>query len=729
MRNTITTRDVHARLLTAVRGRLVLAALPVLILFFGGRPAMAVDLVMTFNSGSSAAPSYDSDGSKLTALMSAVETYYEDIFEASGTLNVEFYYQNIDVLAVHNNLATSGGKPTSCRIRVDTNRTWYFDETPFDNSEYNMSQMLARDLTSTEISDYYNGTPNDFLEVSYMGGADWGSAPWDCIIGYDLFGLLLHEMGHGLGMTGNVAYGEVSSDNDYDFDPDLMWGGSAAAECYASDNRYHLDVETTMYPYSTWGERRLPSATDILSIETTCNWGDTTIDLKRQDFYSASANADFNDPGNWAGNKVPDSADDVWVRHGNDATLSADIRVNYLAINEGVTVFTGANRLYADRDCTLGNGSNYARVYVNNGGEFQVDLTLTVANNAEVQMDAGSLLDVDSLSINVGGAILGAGTIDIEDGLINCGRITVSGGDLAIDSDVNVNLDGNSPNDGAGEVYVTGGNFSCNKPLTDNFTGYIRVNGGYTATFTEGWRINTGGTLFLNGGTTNETRAAVDGGLFKIAGAVNVNNRSRILCDSEFQAGAVVTLTDTADNLFVHGESVIMAGATFTGSGRIYSNALMTIEDGASIGVRLTNNSQLTIEEGGVGSVTIGGTFEMRPDDYLFLEANGDESCDYIDVNANAILDGILSLSFIGGYSPEVGDSFTVMTFNSRSGTFDSIVWNDPSVTLSANYSSTSLVLTVTPGDGLTAVPEPGTLAMLLGGLVGLCLVYHRRNG
>jgi len=136
--------------------------------------ATALDIQMTFNSSSSDAPSYDSDGSKLTSLMGSVESYLEDIFEASGTLEVEFYYYEFDggTLAQHTNLDTSGGKPTECRIRFDTTRTWFFDETPFDNSEFNMTQTLIGDLTSSQRSAYFTGNLNNRTANGSDGGPE-----------------------------------------------------------------------------------------------------------------------------------------------------------------------------------------------------------------------------------------------------------------------------------------------------------------------------------------------------------------------------------------------------------------------------------------------------------------------------------------------------------------------------------------------------------------------------
>ncbi|MGD9127618.1 MAG: PEP-CTERM sorting domain-containing protein [Planctomycetia bacterium] len=676
---------------------------------------MAIDIVMTFNSGASTSPSFDSNGSKLTALMAAAESYYEDIFTADWTLNVEFYYADFDggTLGRHNNLGTSGGKPTSCRIRIDDDHYWFIDDTPFNNSEYDMDLTYAGDLGSPGT--YYNGTVPDMLEYSHRGYSS-GDEGFLHYFQQDMWSVVLHEMGHALGMTSNVASGETG-DYDYDYDSDLVWGNTMAAKCEASDNRYHLKAQTMMNPTNNMGYRTLPSMTDIFAIETAANWGDTTIRLERVDFYSTDTNADLNQGNNWSGNLWPDYDQEAWIRDGGTASITShNIGANNLYIGNDTIVQTGAYRLRSDHNIYLGDSDGYGIVVINTGGELQCDITLDVKSGSMIQMQAGSLLDADQLRLNSGSGISGAGTIDIEDWFNNNGNITVTGGDLIIDSDVNVNLDGTNE---TGTVYVTGGSLTYNRPLKDAFSTYMEVGNDCTATFDQGWTLSSAGTLYLNGNTDKTYRAAIDGGLFQVAGTVNINHQTRFLCDSLVKSTAEVNINDSNDMLYIHGDSTIEAGADFSGSGRLFSNADLVLEDGAVVGVRLSNNNDLTIEENGIGSATVNASFDNRDGHGMLFEVNGDESCDLLDVNSTATLNGDLYIDFIGGYTPSDGDSFTIMTYNSRSGTFDSITYSG-AFDLIASYGSTALTLTVDYGDSATTVPEPSTLVLLVG--IGCCL-------
>ncbi|MBL8384075.1 MAG: autotransporter-associated beta strand repeat-containing protein [Burkholderiales bacterium] len=97
---------------------------------------------------------------------------------------------------------------------------------------------------------------------------------------------------------------------------------------------------------------------------------------------------------------------------------------------------------------------------------------------------------------------------------------------------------------------------------------------------------------------------------------------------------------------------------------------------------------------------------------------------DVIDVSGSASLDGTLAVELIGGFHPQLGDAFTVMTWNSRSGQFATITGLDlgGGLRLDPVYGEHGLTLTTAP------VPEPGAYAMLLAGLGLLGMVVRRRR-
>ncbi|MBN1590575.1 MAG: hypothetical protein JW888_13760 [Pirellulales bacterium] len=382
-----------------------------IVLAAGNAPAL--DIVTTFNSGASVYPypSFDPDSEnlKLTALMDDVEIYYQDIFEQAGTLQVEYYYQDLDAefstntLAVCNVTGISGGKVTSCRIRVDSTRTnWFIDSTPLDNSEYDMSQNLYRDLTNPQKTNWFNGTVPDLLEASYYGPANGSETA--ALNKIDMFTVLLHEMGHGLGMISSTAVDDTG-DYDYDFAPELVWGNTMAAECYAHDDRYHLGMTSLMHPYIYVGRRTLPSAVDIFALQDASEWIPGTIDLKRQDFYSASPTADWNTDANWEGNRMPDADDEAYVRHGGIALLSANNAVGSLLVDDGSTVDVGNASLLVIQQTTVGTGSQDATMAIS-GSTGQLNSAAVVVNEyGTLALSAGAIVNTDTITLSDGATI------------------------------------------------------------------------------------------------------------------------------------------------------------------------------------------------------------------------------------------------------------------------------------------------------------------------------------
>ena len=79
------------------------------------------------------------------------------------------------------------------------------------------------------------------------------------------------------------------------------------------------------------------------------------------------------------------------------------------------------------------------------------------------------------------------------------------------------------------------------------------------------------------------------------------------------------------------------------------------------------------------------------------------------------------------GYTPSVGDSFVIITFDQRpaNSTFGSLLVTGfgSGIEFSATYNPNNVTLNV------TAVPKPETWALWLGGVVAVMSVVRRRRG
>jgi hypothetical protein len=169
--------------------------------------ASAVNIILNFNAAQSEFPSFDPSAAGLISIFEFAEDLWEDIFEDSHTVTINFWYEDLSggTAALHTLVADDGTRETEADIRVDTilngvERPWFIDPTPEDNSEFNMSQTLWRDLTATQQSNFFNVGPGstvpDTLEIGYTGTAIAGGAAdnlWDMVTS------VTHEVGYALG--------------------------------------------------------------------------------------------------------------------------------------------------------------------------------------------------------------------------------------------------------------------------------------------------------------------------------------------------------------------------------------------------------------------------------------------------------------------------------------------------------------------------------------------------
>jgi len=117
----------------------------------------------------------------------------------------------------------------------------------------------------------------------------------------------------------------------------------------------------------------------------------------------------------------------------------------------------------------------------------------------------------------------------------------------------------------------------------------------------------------------------------------------------------------------------------------------------------------------------VNGNYTQESGGNLLIELGGlaDGQFDFLDVNGTAYLGGGLDIAFLDGFRPEVGESFCIIEYYSRSGEFADIDVPNSGYTFDALYGSTGMTLVT------TAVPEPATLGLLT---VGIGLLLARRR-
>lgn len=90
----IGTRDDTLARRVAMRLLVKRSLAPFLCLLFAS-PAAAINIRMNFDSGKSASPSFDQNHAGLISLFDYAEHFYEDVFEDTHTVDINFWYDTL----------------------------------------------------------------------------------------------------------------------------------------------------------------------------------------------------------------------------------------------------------------------------------------------------------------------------------------------------------------------------------------------------------------------------------------------------------------------------------------------------------------------------------------------------------------------------------------------------------------------------------------------------------
>lgn len=662
------------------------------------RPATGIDIILNFDNGQSVNPTQDAGATGLQALFAHAESYYEDVFEdteTNTTLTVNFWYEDLDTIASPGTIGfhvlvdqnDNGGQPwreVEANIRLDNDRTWFIDPTPQDNSEFDMSQTLWRDLTPAQQNDYYNDfTAADIPETFEVGVRGAAPAGGVAEADWDMLSTVMHEVGHALGMS-SAATATVSetTDLDYDFNPDFLFGETLASEVLGSVSHLDDDFAVMCTSCAQQGLRRMPSHTDLFTMAASNKY--TNLDVPRREFYGGT---EWNTPGNWSGNAVPNAGNDVFVRNPGSvvtASLSANGSADNLTVSEGASVDTGAFALVVGNTVLVTDPST--RIFVRSGGELEA-ATLQIENQGEVHPESGGLIDVDTLNINNTGSLIGAGTVDAATSLSNDGTISASGGTLVLNTPGTLDLDGST---NTGTINALAGNIHIsNSAGTAMFAGTLNVGTGQSFTMDLGGLSSTG-QINLTGGSFTAP-------ILNHFGTLNISTlHATINADTRFENGSSTTLN--AD-LTMLGDLLINPTATINGTATLIVSPGTTLNalDGVQIGAQLNNNGEVVLGPS-AGTLTTdvyvqaaGGKIDFKLEG---LTQGG--TYDWLEVGGNATLGGLLDIALLGGFMPGLGNSFDIITAGSGiSGVFSSVLFPViPNIGLGISYSANTATLT-----------------------------------
>ena len=344
-------------------------------------------------------PAHDPTGQNLGAIVQAAADMWARVIDFNRNVTVNVVWQELSSSTI------AFANTTTLSIHVNSTKSYYFDPTPHDHSEFAMQQTLYRDLTASQKSSWYNGSVPDVQEVGYHGN-ELSTAPAEDRNRYDMLSIALHELGHIFGVSSTVGASEAS-DGDYDFHPDLVGGHIMAARINSSDAGHLRGNVMLLRPTYSTGQRTLIGATDVFAGQSIQSWGPHQIDLVRKDIVGTR----WNVAGDWIGNRVPDLDDEVFVRNNEAIHLTAAGKAGSLLLANGSSIDVGAQ-------------------------------TLAVSNtfqNAGLLSLASGNISAASLNNDLNGRITGSGTLAAN--LINSGTIEPIG-NLLINGDLIQTIEG-----------------------------------------------------------------------------------------------------------------------------------------------------------------------------------------------------------------------------------------------------------------------------------------------
>jgi hypothetical protein len=306
---------------------------------------------------------------------------------------------------------------------------------------------------------------------------------------------------------------------------------------------------------------------------------------------------------------------------------------------------------------------------INNGGTAQISSGNVAVSSLNLGQSSGQ-----SGFVSITGGTL---TVSVQEvaGASGSGTITQSAG---MNNPSNAFILGANANSN-GTYYLSGtGTLTALEYIGQFGTGTMNQSGGTNNASTINMAsgdLGATGYYYLSGGTLNATGSILIGysgtGVFsqtggQLAGSSNLdvlNKKSSL---------SIANASDTSGTVNNYGElSLAGAGPTAT-AGEL------------SITGNYNQTDELDI---GIGGLSAGA-------DFGFLNATG-----------TASLAGTLDVTLTDGFTPYYGETFTILTAGTRTGSFSTLDLTYPSGHFNIAYTTTSVVL--------TAIPEPGCLALI----------------
>jgi len=398
----------------------------------------------------------------------------------------------------------------------------------------------------------------------------------------------------------------------------------------------------------------------------------------------------------------------------------------------GTLTFAGGARTMSATASITGSGSVVANGgATSNAGSYAISGGTTV-NVATLNL-TGSVTSLGPVSINGGG--FGVLNLSNTEGTATTSSLLLTGGSLQGSSILVVSglttWTGGSMT-GSGSTNTTGGVAVTSGPIFGAPALGRTLNNGGTVTVTGSqlWAIGTGATLNNLASGTIDVQG--DAALYLSGGGGPVNNAGIFRKSAGTGTTAVqlpITNSGTVESLsgtvsFSSSYTQTM-GATLLNGGAVTSSATMNIQGGTLEGsgtlTATVNNTGGSVAPGlSAGQLNQTGAYTQASGGSFAAQIGGltaGSQYDRLATSGAASLAGTLEITLIDGFEPNVGDTFTIMTFGSRTGDFTTVnglvIGSGKVFQKTVTATDVTLVVTSaptpTPTVTMTATPTPTT--------------------